>query len=168
MKYNFQTFSDDESGINHPFFLVESNHHNDYGVITIRPVWLKNEKIRFYHHSCEATLRDFEISCQWNLTPQIDESFNLPYAFRVGYTGGFGINHIDTAEEKIKFLKKIQSGMKKIADKFGSPESFEDFLVRISLCMSINEFITRGNGDGITRVFNAQDVKHYIKNLYNN
>jgi hypothetical protein len=167
MKYSFQTYDESESNMNHPVLLVQHNESNSgYGSITVRPVWMHNDKVRFYNHDSEAILQNFEITCQWNLYNQIDESFNRPYAFHVGYTVGFDIDHMESVNEKIGFLKKLNKGLGKISGKFGHTESFEDFIIRIAVCMGIDTFVTLGFADETGRVMTPQDVKHYIKSLY--
>lgn len=174
MKYNFQTYDESESGMNSPKLLIQQYNHNDYGLMQIRPVWVANkngnEQIRFYGHDTEAIFKSLEITCQWNLRTQIDESYNKPYAWRIQYSDGFNADNVEMAEIQIQMLKKLNKGLKKLNETLGNPESFEDFVTRIALILSIKDFVTMVN-DGsynnqVNRIFTAQDVKRYIKSLY--
>ena len=164
--YNFQTYDDSELGMNNPLFLIQHNNTNTgYATITIRPVWMRNDKVRFYSH--EAIFKDLQISCQWNLYTQVDESFNRPYAWHINYTSGLDIESLGEAQEKLNFLKKINKEMGKIQEKFGYSESFEDYIMRISAVLSIENFVTLDSqSDEISRLFKAVDAKRYIKDLY--
>jgi hypothetical protein len=168
-KYDFQIYDESESGINHPHFLIQTDKTSSgYGTITVRPVWIRNEKICFYSHI--NIFKDFQITCQWNLYAHADESYNKPYAYRVEFSGGFNMDSVDETDEKNRQLKKINKELGKLQEKFGASDSFEDFIIRISSILGIDTFVTfqdfHSFGDEIGRNFTAQDAKRYIRSLY--
>lgn len=171
MKYNFQTYDESETGMNHPNFLIQHGRPSSgYESITIRPVWLRNEKIRFYQHSSEAIFENLQITCQWNTYPAEDATFNKPYAWRVEYSGGFNMDEIESIGEKTAFLKKINKELGKLQERFGVSDTFEDFIIRIASILSIEKFVIMEDfhswTDEVIREFTAQDAKRYIKSLY--
>lgn len=171
MKYNFQTYDESEAGMNQPKFLIQHGRPSaGYESITIRPVWVRNEKIRFYQHSSEAIFENFQITCQWNTYAQTDSSLNKPYGFHVEYSSGFNMDEIESIGEKTAFLKKINKELGKMQEKFGVSDTFEDYIMRISAILSIEKFVLyqddRSWTDEIKQEFCAQDAKRYIRGLY--
>lgn len=143
--------------------------HSEFGHISLNVVYVKSDKgryddsIGFYENyfTEKHQYKGLSINCQMSRDKE------LPYGWEitVNARSSDGLT-LTQAEDIVKTLRPINRKLRKISEKEGDVESFEEFVVRVGRVLGVKAFYGRyENNTQCQRNDNIGALRSYLRSL---
>lgn len=112
--------------------------------LTVEPAYFNEDgELRFYNstgsvmdNDADNLLADLRISALYDIGTTFS---NAPYGWRVEFRNVYAVT-LTRAEAMVKTLRKIERGLAKLDAKWGTPQTFGTYVIRVGIVLKVARY----------------------------
>lgn len=93
---------------------------------------------------------DLVVRCQMNSDDKPENARSPSYAWEVEYAQPYKVGLLE-AEKMTQTLRRIEKGLRRIADKLGEPRTFGEYVARVALVLGMTRYAAKTRDGGTWR-----------------